>query len=188
MGSHFLNRPSKKMFKYILTISLLVTAILAKPRAKKLARSEESSSWEWPSSWDDISSGDWPSSWDDFSSGDMPSSWDMGSSGSGSPAGTWEAGLTTKNQAAVGNGLQAGMTFLQVTGLQVGMIFLLETCHLAGIWEVLDLDHQLVVGTWEAGLTTKNQAAVGNGLQAGMTFLQVTGLQVGMIFLLETFH
>merc|ERR1711944_354034 len=79
MGSHFLNRPSTKMFKYILTISLLVTAIFAKPRARKLARSEGSSSWEWPSSWDDFSSGDWPSSWDDFSSGDWPSSWDMGS-------------------------------------------------------------------------------------------------------------
>merc|ERR1712020_463311 len=79
MGSHFLNRPSKKMFKYILTISLLVTAILAKPRARKLARSEGSSSWEWPSSWEEFSSGDWPSSWDDFSSGDIPSSWDMGS-------------------------------------------------------------------------------------------------------------
>ena len=81
------------------------------------------------------------------------------------------------------------MTFLQVTGLQVGMIFLLETCHLAGIWEAVgNLDHQLVVGTWEAGLTMKNQVAVGNGLQAGMIVLQVTGLQVGMIFLLETFH
>merc|ERR1712020_657514 len=74
MGSHFLNRPSTKMFKYILTISLLVTAIFAKPRARKLARSEGSSSWEWPSSWDDFSSGDWPSSWD-FSSGDIKSSW-----------------------------------------------------------------------------------------------------------------
>ena len=49
--------------------------------AKKLARSEGSSSWEWPSSWDDFSSGDWPSSWDDFSSDDWPSSWDMGSVG-----------------------------------------------------------------------------------------------------------
>merc|ERR1712020_310021 len=94
MGSHFLNRPSKKMFKYILTISLLVTAIFAKPRARKLARSEGSSSWERPSSWDDFSSGDWPSSWDDFSSGDMPSSWDMGSweSGYESPAGSWSMG------------------------------------------------------------------------------------------------
>merc|ERR1711994_1200238 len=27
MGSHFLNRPSTKMFKYILTISLLVTGL-----------------------------------------------------------------------------------------------------------------------------------------------------------------
>merc|ERR1711944_229747 len=82
MGSHFLNRPSTKMFKYILTISLLVTAIFAKPRARKLARSEGSSSWEWPSSWDD------------FSSGDIPSSWDMGSweSGSESPAGSWNMG------------------------------------------------------------------------------------------------
>merc|ERR1719225_2373474 len=110
------------MIKNILIISLLVTAILAKPRAKKLARSKESSSWEWPSSWDDFSSGDiksswfdreesssswewpsswddfssgdWPSSWDDLSSGDWPSSWDMGSweSGSGSPAGSWNMG------------------------------------------------------------------------------------------------
>merc|ERR1712062_620776 len=84
MGSHFLIRPSTKMFKYILTISLLVTAILAKPRARKLARSEGSSSWEWPSSWDE------------FSSGDIPSSWDMGSwesgSGSESPAGSWSMG------------------------------------------------------------------------------------------------
>merc|ERR1711981_628448 len=82
MGSHFLNRPSTKMFKYILTISLLVTAIFAKPRARKLAKSEGSSSWEWPSSWDD------------FSSGDIPSSWDMGSweSGSESPAGSWNMG------------------------------------------------------------------------------------------------
>merc|ERR1712043_106035 len=103
MGSHFLIRPSEKMFKYILTISLLVTAILAKPRAKKLARSEESSSWEWPSSWDDISSGDWPSSWDDFSSGDMPSSWDMGSSGSGSPAGSWDMGSGFDNEEASGS-------------------------------------------------------------------------------------
>merc|ERR1712156_982480 len=82
MGSHFLNRPSTKMFKYILTISLLATAILAKPKARKLARSEGSSSWEWPSSWEE------------FSSGDMPSSWDMGSweSGSESPAGSWNMG------------------------------------------------------------------------------------------------
>merc|ERR1712001_482533 len=81
-GCHFLIRPSMKMFKYILTISLLVTAILAKPRARKLARSEGSSSWEWPSSWDD------------FSSGDIPSSWDMGSweSGSELPAGSWSMG------------------------------------------------------------------------------------------------
>merc|ERR1711993_144916 len=94
MGSHFLIRPSMKMFKYILIISLLVTAILAKPRARKLARSEGSSSWEWPSSWEEFSSGDWPSSWDDFSSGDIPSSWDMGSweSGSESPAGSWNMG------------------------------------------------------------------------------------------------
>merc|ERR1711994_424470 len=92
MGSHFLVRTSEKMIKNILIISLLVTAILAKPRAKKLARSKESSSWEWPSSWDNFSSGDiksswfdreesssgsweWPSSWDDFSSGDIKSSW-----------------------------------------------------------------------------------------------------------------
>merc|ERR1711910_94627 len=117
MGSHFLIRPSMKMFKYILTISLLVTAILAKPRAKKLARSEGSSSWEWPSGWDDFSSGDiksswdlpsswfdreessssweWPSSWDDFSSGDWPSSWDDLSSGdwpSSWDMGSWESG------------------------------------------------------------------------------------------------
>merc|ERR1712165_341648 len=86
MGVYFLIRPAMKMFKYILIISLLVTAILAKPKARKLARSEGSSSWEWPSSWEEFSSGDWPSSWDDFSSGDIPSSWDMGSweSGSGS--------------------------------------------------------------------------------------------------------
>merc|ERR1719400_2136907 len=82
------------------------------------------------------------------------------------PAGIWEVGPIKKNQAVVGNGLQAGMTFLQVTGLQVGMIFLLETFHLAGIWEV--------------GLIMKNQAVVGNGLQAGMTFLQVTGLPAGI--------
>merc|ERR1712150_15419 len=75
MGSHFLVRPSEKMIKNILIISLLVTAILANPRAKKLARSESSSSWEWPSSWDEFSSGDFPSSWDDFSSGDIKSSW-----------------------------------------------------------------------------------------------------------------
>merc|ERR1712012_463587 len=98
MGSHFLVRTSEKMIKNILIISLPVTAILAKPRAKKLARSKESSSWEWPSSWDDFSSVDiksswfnreesssssWelPSSWDDFSSGDFPSSWDDISSG-----------------------------------------------------------------------------------------------------------
>merc|ERR1711913_92917 len=98
MGSHFLVITSEKMIKNILIISLLVTAILAKPRAKKLARSEESSSWDWPSSWNDISSGDiksswfnreesssssweWQSSWDDFSSGDFPSSWDDISSG-----------------------------------------------------------------------------------------------------------
>merc|ERR1712152_92095 len=141
MGSHFLNRPSTKMFKYILTISLLVTAIFAKPRARKLARSEGSSSWEWPSSWDDFSSGDWPSSWDDFSSGDIPSSWDMG---------IWELDHIMKNQVVVGNGLPVGMIFLQV-------IFLLEIVMEVGnldldlhppagiIWEVgnLDLDHQL---------------------------------------------
>merc|ERR1719266_2688806 len=97
------------MIKNILTISLLVTAILAKPRAKKLARSEGSSSWDdfssgdIQSSWDmgsgsyheeSSSSWEWPSSWDDFSSGDIPSSWDMGSweSGSGSPAGSWDMG------------------------------------------------------------------------------------------------
>ena len=38
-------------------------------------REESSSSWDWPSSWDDFSSGDFPSSWDDFSSGDIKSSW-----------------------------------------------------------------------------------------------------------------
>merc|ERR1712012_1036240 len=75
MGRHFLVRTSEKMIKNILIISLLVTAILAKPRAKKLARSKESSSWEWPSSWDEFSSGDWPSSWDYFSSVDIKSSW-----------------------------------------------------------------------------------------------------------------
>merc|ERR1712001_704660 len=93
-GSHFLNRPSKKMFKYILTISLLVTAILAKPRARKLARSEGSSSWEWPSSWEEFSSGDWPSSWDDFSSGDSYGSWESGSGSSSSwdSMGSWESG------------------------------------------------------------------------------------------------
>merc|ERR1712227_1116426 len=105
MGSHFLNRPSTKMFKYILTISLLVTAIFAKPRARKLARSEGSSSWEWPSSWDDFSSGDWPSSWDDFSSGDIPSSWDMGSweSGSESPAGSWNMGSGSHHEESSGS-------------------------------------------------------------------------------------
>merc|ERR1712158_287511 len=51
----------------------------------------------------------------------------------------------------------------------MGMTFLLETSNLVGS-------------------TMKNQAAVGNGLLVGMTSLQVTGLQVGMIFLLETFH
>ena len=68
-----------------------------------------------------------------------------------------------------------------MTGLQVGMIFLLETCHLAGTWEVgnLDLNHQLAVGVWAVDPTMKNQVVVvGNGLPVGMIFLQV-------IFLLE---
>ena len=67
-----------------------------------------------------------------------------------------------------------------MTGLQVGMIFLLETCHLAGTWEVgnLDLNHQLAVGIWEVDHIMKNQVVVGNGLPVGMIFLQV-------IFLLE---
>ena len=60
------------------------------------------------------------------------------------------------------------------------MIFLLETCHLAGTWEVgnLDLNHQLAVGIWEVDHIMKNQVVVGNGLPVGMIFLQV-------IFLLE---
>merc|ERR1711941_169928 len=59
-------------------------------------------------------------------------------------------------------------------------IFLLETCHLAGTWEVgnLDLNHQLAVGIWEVDPIMKNQVVVGNGLPVGMIFLQV-------IFLLE---
>ena len=67
-----------------------------------------------------------------------------------------------------------------MTGLQVGMIFPLETFHLAGTWEVgnLDLNHQLAVGIWEVDHIMKNQVVVGNGLPVGMIFLQV-------IFLLE---
>ena len=67
-----------------------------------------------------------------------------------------------------------------MTGLQVGMIFLLEIFHLAGTWEVgnLDLNHQLAVGIWEVDHIMKNQVVVGNGLPVGMIFLQV-------IFLLE---
>merc|ERR1711936_730201 len=122
MGSHFLIRPSMKMFKYILTISLLVTAILAKPRARKLARSEGSSSWEWPSSWEEFSSGDWPSSWDagsespagswnmgsgshheeSSSSWEWPSSWDDFSSGdfsSGDSYGSWESGYGSSSSS-----------------------------------------------------------------------------------------
>merc|ERR1711936_1445912 len=74
----------------------------------------------------------------------------------------------TNQAAAVGNGSQAGMTFLQVTFLQVGMTSLLETLN-------------------QVGSTVRKQAvAVGFGLQAWMTFLLMTFLQVGMTSLLET--
>merc|ERR1711988_1544534 len=153
MGSHFLIRPSTKMFKYILTISLLVTAILAKPRARKLARSEGSSSWEWPSSWEEFSSGDWPSSWDDFSSGDIPSSWDMGSweSGSESPAGSWSMGSGSHHEESSSSSWEWPSSwddflleiFLLEIVMEVGTLDLDLHPPAGMVWEVgnLDLDH-----------------------------------------------
>merc|ERR1712038_1690857 len=118
MGSHFLNRPSTKMFKYILTISLLVTGLQV-GMIFLLEIFHPAGTWE---------------------VGNLDLNHQL-------VVGVWEVVPIMKNQVVVGNGLPVGMIFLQVIFLleivmEVGNLDL----HQAGIvWEVgnLDLNPQL---------------------------------------------
>merc|ERR1711944_44142 len=118
MGSHFLNRPSTKMFKYILTIFLLVTGLQV-GMIFLLEIFHPAGTWE---------------------VGNLDLNHQLA-------VGIWEAVPIMKNQVVVvGNGLPVGMIFLQVIFLlEVGNLDL-DLHPPAGIvWEVgnLDLDHQL---------------------------------------------
>merc|ERR1712152_41457 len=85
MGSHFLNRPSTKMFKYILTISLLVTGLQV-GMIFLLEIFHPAGTWE---------------------VGNLDLNHQLA-------VGIWEVDHIMKNQVVVGNGLPVGMIFLQV--------------------------------------------------------------------------
>merc|ERR1712001_728297 len=115
MGSHFLNRPSTKMFKYILTISLLVTGL-------QVGMIFPLETFHLAGTW---------------AVGNLDLNHQLA-------VGVWEVDPTMKNQVVVGNGLPVGMIFLQaIFLLEVGNLDL-DLHPPAGIvWEVGNLDHQL---------------------------------------------
>merc|ERR1711878_96789 len=121
MGRYFLNRPSTKMFKYILTISLLVTGLQV-GMIFLLEIFHPAGTWE---------------------VGNLDLNHQLA-------VGIWEVDHIMKNQVVVGNGLPVGMIFLQVIFLleivmEVGNLDLDPHPPAGIIWEVgnLDLDHQL---------------------------------------------